>query len=63
MSVVGHPSRRYGWVLARERRLSAVVLAEIIGRIKLQGYDACEFVVTPQVGGMSVRRRFCEVLQ
>lgn len=62
-AVVGHPSRRYGWVLARERRLSPVVLAEIIGRIKSQGYDACEFVVTPQAGGMSVRRRFCEVLQ
>lgn len=62
-AVVGHPSRRYGWVLARERRLSPVVLAEIVGRIKLQGYDACEFVVTPQVGGMSVRRRLCEVLQ
>ncbi len=62
-AVVGHPSRRYGWVLARDRRLSPAVLAEIIGRIKLQGYDACEFVVTPQVGGMSVRRRLCEVLQ
>jgi apolipoprotein D and lipocalin family protein len=62
-AVVGHPSRRYGWVLARERRLSASVLAELIGRIKLQGYDACEFVVTPQTGGMTVRRRLCEVLQ
>ncbi len=62
-AVVGHPSRRFGWVLARERRLSPVALAEIIGRIKSQGYDACEFVVTPQTGGLSVRRPLCEALQ
>jgi apolipoprotein D and lipocalin family protein len=62
-AVVGHPSRRFGWVLARERRLSPVALAEVIGRIKMQGYDACEFVVTPQTGGLSVRRPLCEALQ
>lgn len=62
-AVVGHPSRRFGWVLARERRLPPVAVAEIIGRIKSQGYDACEFVVTPQTGGLSVRRPLCEVLQ
>ena len=62
-AVVGHPSRRYGWVLARESRLSPAVLAEVIGRIKSQGYDACEFVVTPQTGGLSVRRPLCAALQ
>ncbi len=62
-AVVGHPSRRFGWVLARERRLSPVALAEVIGRIKSQGYDACEFMVTPQTGGLSVRRPLCEALQ
>jgi len=61
-AVVGHPSRRYGWVLAREPRLTPATLAEIIGRIKLQGYDACDFVVTPQTGGLSVRRALCEAL-
>lgn len=62
-AVVGHPSRRFGWVLARERRLSLVALAEVIGRIKSQGYDACEFVITPQMGGLSVRRPLCEALR
>ncbi len=62
-AVVGHPSRRFGWVLARDRRLSPTALAEIVGRIKSQGYDACEFVVTPQTGGLSVRRPLCEVVQ
>lgn len=61
-AVVGHPSRRYGWVLAREPRVAPAVLAEVIGRIKSQGYDACEFIVTPQTGGLSVRRPLCEAL-
>ena len=62
-AVVGHPSGRYGWVLAREPLLPPVALSEIIGRIKAQGYDACEFYVTPQTGGLSIRRPLCEVLQ
>jgi apolipoprotein D and lipocalin family protein len=61
-AVVGHPSLRYGWVLSREPRLSAATLAEIIGRIKSQGYDACAFVITPQTGGLSVKRPLCTVL-
>ena len=61
-AVVGHPSRRYGWVLARDPLLPPVAMAEIIGRIKMQGYDACAFFITPQSGGLSVRRPLCEVL-
>lgn len=61
-AVVGHPSRRYGWVLARDPRLPAATLAEVIGRIKVQGYDACQFIITPQTGGLSVRRPLCEAL-
>jgi apolipoprotein D and lipocalin family protein len=61
-AVVGHPSLRYGWVLSREPRLPAATLAEIIGRIKSQGFDACAFVITPQTGGLSVKRPLCMVL-
>ena len=61
-AVVGHPSRRYGWVLARDPLLPPVAMAEINGRIKMQGYDACAFFITPQSGGLSVRRPLCEVL-
>jgi apolipoprotein D and lipocalin family protein len=60
--VVGHPSRRYGWVLARKQSLPVVTIAEIVGRIKAQGYDACEFIVTPQTGGMTIKRPLCDVL-
>lgn len=61
-AVVGHPSHRFGWVLAREPLLPPVALAEIIGRVKSQGYDACEFQITPQTGGLSIRRPLCEAL-
>jgi len=61
-AVVGHPSRRYGWVLARNPKLEPATLAEIVGRIKTQGYDACDFVVTPQTGGLGIRRPLCEAL-
>jgi apolipoprotein D and lipocalin family protein len=60
--VVGHPSRRYGWVLARKQSLPVVNIAEIVGRIKAQGYDACEFIVTPQTGGMTIKRPLCDAL-
>jgi len=56
-AVVGHPSLRYGWVLSREPRLPPATLAEIIGRVKSQGYDACAFVITPQTGGLSSNGR------
>ena len=61
-AVVGHPSHRFGWVLARDPLLPPVALAEIIGRVKSQGYDACEFYITPQTGGLSIRRPLCEAL-
>ncbi len=61
-AVVGHPSRRYGWILAREPLLPVVAVAEIIGRIKSQGYDACDFLVTPQTGGLSLKRPLCTTL-
>jgi apolipoprotein D and lipocalin family protein len=62
-AVVGHPSRRYGWMLSRTPSLPIATLAEIIGRVKAQGYDACEFVVTPQTGGLSLKRPLCQVVQ
>lgn len=62
-AVVGHPTRRYGWVLSRTATLPQITLAEIIGRIKSQGYDACEFMVTPQTGGLSLKRPLCNAIQ
>jgi apolipoprotein D and lipocalin family protein len=61
-AVVGHPSRKYGWVLSRTPTQPVPVLAEIVGRIKAQGYDACEFIITPQTGGLSIKRPLCTAL-
>jgi apolipoprotein D and lipocalin family protein len=62
-AVIGHPTRKYGWVLSRTPTQSVATLAEIIGRIKAQGYDACEFIVTPQTGGLTIKRPLCNAIQ
>jgi apolipoprotein D and lipocalin family protein len=48
-TVVGHPSRRYGWIMARERTLPEAIYREILQRLKEQGYDPQAFVKVPQV--------------
>jgi apolipoprotein D and lipocalin family protein len=48
-AVVGHPSRDYGWVLARGRTLPAATYQGILQRLAAQGYDPARFVKVPQV--------------
>jgi len=48
-TVVGHPSRKYGWIMARDKTLPAAVLAGIHDRLAAQGYDPGKFVMVPQV--------------
>lgn len=45
-SVVGQPSRRYAWILARTPSLADGTLAEIAGILEHAGYDACRLVMT-----------------
>jgi apolipoprotein D and lipocalin family protein len=45
-SLVGHPSRDYAWILAREPRLADDVLARLRTRLEAAGYDACRLVLT-----------------
>ncbi|HUT55131.1 MAG TPA: lipocalin family protein [bacterium] len=47
-AVVGHPSRRYGWILGRASELPADVLAGIKQRLTEQGYDVDRFKMTDQ---------------
>lgn len=47
-AVVGHPSRRYGWILSRSKKLSPDVLNAIISRLESQGYDFSKFTMTNQ---------------
>lgn len=45
---VGHPSRNYFWILARERAIPAEIRAGIIARATQQGYDPSAFADVPQ---------------
>ncbi len=47
-AVVGHPSRHYLWILARERALSDTVYQGILERAAAQGYDTSDIVKVPQ---------------
>jgi apolipoprotein D and lipocalin family protein len=43
-AVVGEPSRKYGWILAREPQLAPEQLAGIMRRLHMQGYDPKRFI-------------------
>lgn len=47
-AVVGHPSRNYGWVLARSKTLPDATYQGIMDRLKAQGYDITRFAKVPQ---------------
>lgn len=42
-AVVGHPSRKYGWILARESKLDEKQLKEIDEILMAQGYNPGDF--------------------
>lgn len=48
-AVVGHPSREYGWVLARGKSLPDSTYAAILERLRQQGYDIAQFQKVPQL--------------
>jgi apolipoprotein D and lipocalin family protein len=45
-SLVGHPSRDYAWILAREPRLDDATLDQLRERLATGGYDPCRLIVT-----------------
>lgn len=47
-TVVGHPSRKYGWIMARETKLPEKTYQAILSRLSGQGYDPARFVKVPQ---------------
>jgi apolipoprotein D and lipocalin family protein len=50
-AVIGHPSRRYGWIISRTRTLPEATYLGILERLRGQGYDERRFVKVPQKGG------------
>ncbi len=59
-AAIGHPSRDYGWILAREERLEPEVLKGIGSRFREAGYDTCALVLSPRVPG-DPRTPLCEL--
>lgn len=47
-AVVGHPSRRYGWIFARGKTLPEATYQGILRRLGDQGYDISKFSNVPQ---------------
>ena len=45
---VGHPSRDYGWVMARDKRMSEADYAVVMKALEAQGYDPTQFRKVPQ---------------
>jgi len=45
---IGHPSRKYGWIMARERSLPPETYQHILKRLGSQGYDVAKFEKVPQ---------------
>jgi apolipoprotein D and lipocalin family protein len=48
-TVVGHPSRNYGWIMAREKTLPEATYRGILDRLATQGYDVSRFEKVPQI--------------
>ncbi|MBS1969627.1 MAG: lipocalin family protein [Bdellovibrionales bacterium] len=61
-AIVGHPNRKYGWILSREPSLPESTLHMLITELKMRGYDACQFMMTPQKGGYSTRGSLCDLV-
>ena len=45
-AVIGHPERKYGWILSRKPFLPKETLEEIFQLLKSEGYDPQKFVMT-----------------
>jgi len=48
--LVGEPRRQYGWVLSREREMTAARFEDLMARAQALGYAREAFVKTPQTG-------------
>ena len=47
-AVVGHPSRKYLWILSRSRTMDPVVYSGVLDRLTAQGYEVTRLRVTLQ---------------
>ena len=56
-AVVGQPSRKFAWILARSRTLDAQTLGHIQHILEREAYDTCDLLLTPP----NQHGRLCDV--
>lgn len=57
--VVGHPSRNYLWILARDKHLAQTDLDTILAHENAEGFDTTKLEYTNQDGGLSAQAAGC----
>jgi apolipoprotein D and lipocalin family protein len=50
---LGHPTRRYGWIMSRSASLPDETYLKILNRLQEQGYDPSKFQKVPQSGAVN----------
>lgn len=58
-AIVGHPTRKYGWILSRTPQLPMDTLKILTKTLTEQGYNPCDFITTPQKGGLTTKQSLC----
>lgn len=48
-TVVGHPTRNYGWIMARQKTMPDATYQAILKRLGRQGYDVSRFQKVPEL--------------
>lgn len=60
-AVVGHPSRKYAWILSRTPYLSETQLHQATKALTDNGYDLCQLKTTIQNGGLDKKQDLCQL--
>ncbi len=48
-AVVSHPDKKYLWILSRTPKMNESIYNQILGRLKLKGFDLTKLKITPQI--------------
>ena len=62
-AVVGHPSRKYAWILSRTPDLNPIQLNQVAKSLTDNGYDLCQLKTTVQTGGLDKKLDFCRLFE
>ena len=60
--LIGHPQRKYAWILSRKPVLDQATLREKAAVLRGQGYDTCKLLMTPQTKQGDKHPRLCDVV-